>query len=165
MKILVVDDDKAVRESINKVLRDAGYEVVLAADGQEAWKHFDPDQIGLVLLDLDLPVCGGWETFERITADNPSLPIIVITGHTEQFDVAVQAGVGAFMEKPLDVPRLLQTMRDLLAEPKDVRFQRLCGHRRDVRHIRACRAEFLEAARRSRGTPFHPLHWGGDGPV
>ena len=162
MKILLVDDDKAVRDSMNKVLHDAGFEVVLAADGQEAWERFDPNRIDLMLLDLDLPVCGGWETFERITAHNPTLPIIVITGHTGQFDVAVQAGVGAFMEKPLDVPRLLQTMRDLLAEPKEVRFQRLCGHRRDVRHIRACRQEFLEKIRQQQGTPYHPPRWGSD---
>jgi CheY-like chemotaxis protein len=154
MKVLIVDDDRSVRESIGKVLGNVGYEVVLAADGKEALQRFDPEQIDLLLLDLGLPMKSGWDTFEHITNENPALPIIVITGQTKQYDVAVAAGVSAFMEKPVDVSQLLQTMRELLAEPKEARLHRLCGHRRDVRHIPPSSASFLKQLRQRHETAF-----------
>jgi DNA-binding response OmpR family regulator len=79
MKVLVVDDDKSVRDSISTVLNDAGYEVVLAADGQEALAQFASHQVDLLLLDLGLPVRNGWDTFEHISNVNPLVPIIIIT--------------------------------------------------------------------------------------
>lgn len=127
MKVLVADEDAAVRKSLSKVLRDAGYEVLLAKDAQETVAQFNPRQIDLLLLDLGLPIQDGWDAFERITNEAPTLPIIITTGEANQHDRTVAAGVGALMEKPLDAPELLQTIRELLAEPRDVRLHRLCG--------------------------------------
>ena len=64
-----------------------------------------------------MPVKGGWDTFERLTNINPLLPIIVITARPDAYPVAMAAGVAALMQKPLDIPLLLEAMRDLLAEP------------------------------------------------
>jgi DNA-binding response OmpR family regulator len=125
--ILVVDDDEQIRESLCKVLRSEGYEVVLAADGQEGIDKFDPEHIDLLLLDLNLPRKGGWDIFERITSINSLLPIIIITGRENQYDMAAAAGAGALMEKPLDVPFLLQTITELLTEPPETRIERLAG--------------------------------------
>lgn len=147
MKVLVVDDDLAVRESMSRVLQDAGYEVVLAADGPEAVEQFDSQKIDLLLLDLGLPMMNGWDTFEYITKENPFLPVIVITGQSEQYELAVAAGVGALMEKPLDALQLLHTIRELLSEPKEVRLHRLCGHGGNVRHILSSNADFLKRLR------------------
>jgi len=133
--VLVVDDDASVRESLGKVLRQENYETVLAADGQEAVEGFEKAKIDLLLLDLGLPIKNGWDTFERITGENPFVPIIIITGQAHKYPVAVAAGAGALMEKPLDVPRLLQTMQELLAEPPEARLRRLCGYTQDVRHV------------------------------
>jgi CheY-like chemotaxis protein len=152
--VLVVDDDASVRKSLSKVLRGAGYEVVLARDGQEAVERFDPEHTDLLLLDIGLPIKNGWETFERITNEDPALPIIVITGQAGQYDAAVAAGAGALMEKPLDAPQLLETMEELLAEPKEVRLRRLCGYRKDVRHIPSDSALFLQKLRAQAASPF-----------
>jgi len=126
-KVLVVDDDASVRESLRKVLEAEGYQVVLAADGREAVQEFEQGHVDLLLLDMGLPVKTGWEAFERITSEAPMLPII-ITGQANHHDMAVAAGVGALMDKPLDVAELLNTMRKLLAEPIQARLLRLCGY-------------------------------------
>jgi CheY-like chemotaxis protein len=134
-KVLVVDDDASVRKSLRKVLADAGYEVALAADSREAVEQFEGGHVDLLLLDIGLPVKNGWDAFERITNEAPVLPIIVITGQANQHDLAVAAGVGALMEKPLDVTELLDTMQELLEEPMETRLLRLCGLGQDTNHV------------------------------
>ena len=136
-RVLVVDDDESVRESLSKVLLDAGYEVALAADGQTALEQFDPGQIDLLLLDIGLPDKSGWDTFENINRQNPLLPVIVITGHTGQFNMASAAGAGALLEKPLDAPQLLETMEELLAEPNETHLLPVSGYSHDARHLPA----------------------------
>jgi DNA-binding response OmpR family regulator len=133
-KILLVDDDMQIRKSLHKVLCAEGYEVVLAANGQEGIRQFYADQFDLLLLDVSLPDMSGWEVFGTITSINPFLPIIIITGKDEQHDLAVLAGVGALIEKPLDVPRLLETVNELLAESPEVHLQRLVGRRSVLRY-------------------------------
>lgn len=133
-KVLVVDDDDSVRDSLKKVLQDAGYEVVLAADGLEAALRFDPNQVDLLLLDLNLPKQSGWDVFGELTTRYPFVPVIIITGMPNQYCTALAAGVGALFEKPIEVPALLKTMEDLLAEPNQVRLSRLCGHLDDTRY-------------------------------
>ena len=154
MNILVVDDDVSVRESVSRVLHDAGYQAVLAADGQEALEWLISHPIDLLLLDLGLPLKNGWDIFERITSENPLLPIIIITGQAEQYELAAAAGVGALMEKPLDAAQLLHTIRELLTEPKAARLHRLCGHGGDVRHLPSRNAEFLKHLREQSEKPY-----------
>ena len=134
-KILVLDDDAQIRLSLSKLLHAEGYEVLLAADGQEALEQFDPAEIDLLLLDLSLPLKSGWDVFERMTAINPLLPIIIITGRDGQRDLAAAAGVGALMEKPLDIPLLLTTITELLAESVENRLRRLAGVEETLRHF------------------------------
>jgi DNA-binding response OmpR family regulator len=134
-KVLIVDADASVRESLGKVLEDAGYQVALASDGQEAVEQFESRHIDLLLLDIGLPIKNGWSTFERIINEAPVLPIIIITGLANQHDMTVAAGVGALMEKPLDVTELLQTMQALLAEPIEARLRRLCGGVQKARYV------------------------------
>jgi DNA-binding response OmpR family regulator len=133
-KILVVDDDPQIRQSLQKVLRAEGYEVVLAADGREGIEKFDTEQIDLLLLDVSLPDISGWDVFETVTSRNAFVPIIIITGRSEQHQLAVWSGVGALVVKPLDFPRLLETVKEILAESPEVHLQRLAGRRSDVRH-------------------------------
>jgi DNA-binding response OmpR family regulator len=133
-KILLVDDDMQIRKSLHKVLCAEGYEAVLAANGQEGIRQFCADRFDLLLLDVSLPDMSGWEVFGTITSINPFLPIMVITGKDDQHDLAVLGGVGALIEKPLDVPRLLETVRDLLAEAPEIHLQRLAGRRGDLRY-------------------------------
>jgi len=134
-RILVVDDDPAVRESLRKVLKAEGYAVTLAADDREAVERFNAERIDLVLLDLNLPVNSGWDTFGTLTAIDPLRPIIIITGRQNQFELAAAAGVSALMVKPLNVPRLLQWIADLLAEEPAMRLKRLVGVSHDFRYV------------------------------
>ena len=126
-KVLIADDDASVRESLRKVLEAEGYEVVLAADDRGTVEHFENERFDLLLLDISLPVKCGWDAFERITSKAPLVPIIIITGQARQHDMAVASGVGALLDKPLDVAVLLQTIQELLAEPVEARLRRLCG--------------------------------------
>lgn len=122
--ILVVDDDPGVRDSLLAVLRSEGYLTLSAAGGPQALALAATKPPDLVLLDLNLPEQDGWDTFERLTSENPLLPVIVITGMPNQLFTACNAGVGALLEKPLDIPILLKTVKTLLAEPGEVRLGR-----------------------------------------
>jgi DNA-binding response OmpR family regulator len=133
--ILMVDDDEQIRESLHKVLCAEGYKVVLAAAGWEGIEKFNAERIDCLLLDVNLPDMSGWEVFGTITSINPFLPIIIITGKDEQHDLAVLGGVGALIEKPLDVLRLLEMVKDLLAESPEVHLQRLVSLHRSVRLV------------------------------
>ena len=132
--VLIVDDDAPIRQALRKVLQAEGYEVILAADGLEGLEQFDSKHIDLLLLDLNLPAKSGWDLFERFSATNPLLPIVIITGRHNQYRLAAAAGVGALMEKPLDVSLLLQTIAALLIEPAEARLKRLVGLNSDVRY-------------------------------
>jgi DNA-binding response OmpR family regulator len=136
-RLLLVDDDPTVREMIGRVLTEAGYGVLLAANGQEALSLASTTEVNLVLLDLNMPVKGGWDTFERLTTENPLLPIIIITARPNQIFPALACGVGALMEKPLDFPQLLATIGALLDEPAEKRLARMAGKPAAFHYIRA----------------------------
>src|SRR5438477_8116437 len=119
-KILLVDDDPGVRRMLVRVLEEEAYLVVPAGTGREALQRLAARDIDLVLLDLNLPLENGWETFQRLNTENPCLPVIIITARSNQVFPALASGVGALMEKPLDLTKLLQTIAELLAEPVEV---------------------------------------------
>lgn len=127
-RILVVDDDPGVRESLLVVLREEGFAALTAGSGLEALALAATTPPDLVLLDLNMPDQSGWDTFEGITSQSPLLPVIVITGRPNQLFTAANAGVGALLEKPLDILILLKMIKTLLAEPAEVRLARIAGH-------------------------------------
>ncbi len=126
-RLLLVDDDPSVRQSVQEVLTLMNYEVMTAADGEEAVRVVAASAFDLVLLDLNMPRKNGWDTFAELTNDNPCLPVIIITARSGQRFISLGAGVGALMEKPLDFPKMLQTIQDLLAEPPEARLARMEG--------------------------------------
>lgn len=132
-RILILDDDAQIRESLRKALRAEGYEVVVAADAREGIETFGTTPVDLLLLDLQLPDQSGWDAFERLTSINPLVPVVIITGRTNQIETAAMAGVGALFEKPLDVPLLLRTIQELLAQPPENHLKRLVGRHADLR--------------------------------
>lgn len=127
-RILVADDDSSVRDALKKVLEEADYEVISAVDGEDAERKFTSEPIDLLLLDLNLPKQNGWNVFGLINSQNPLLPIVIISGLKEQADSDLIPGVSAFLEKPIDVPLLLQTIEGLLREPADVRLRKITCH-------------------------------------
>lgn len=128
-KVLLVDDDFSVRESLALALRSESFQVVTACNGQEALEEYFDGYVDLVLLDLNMPIKNGWDTFERLTALNPYLAIVLITARLNQREMAAVAGASAIMEKPLHMPLLLQVINGLLEEPLEKRLERIAGHR------------------------------------
>lgn len=125
--ILLVDDDRTVRDALNDVLVGEGYQVILSEDGQQALDIVRQTSIDLVLLDLNMPVKNGWDTFEQLTREYPIIPIIIVTARPNQLFTALSAGVAALLEKPMDIPTLLRTMEKLLFESVEQRLARLAG--------------------------------------
>src|SRR6516165_879334 len=95
--LLIADGDVSVSKSLGKVLKDAGYDVMEAADGAEADQQFKTGQIDLLLLDIGLPIRNGWDAFENINRQAPAFPVIVIAGKENQCQAGGAAGVGALM--------------------------------------------------------------------
>jgi len=87
-----------------------------------------------VLLDLNMPVKNGWDTFEQLTREHPLIPIIIATARPNQLFTALSAGVGALLEKPMDIPTLLQAMAKLLVETAEQRLARLVGKKTEFHY-------------------------------
>jgi CheY-like chemotaxis protein len=115
--ILIVDDDSSVRLMLARVLSDEGYGVLTAANGVDALGLAETLSVDLVLLDLNMPGTNGWTTLQELDAKNPAPSVIIITAMPNQQATARAAGVAMVLEKPLDFPRLLQTVSQILAEP------------------------------------------------
>ena len=90
--ILLVDDNPAIRQILLRLLVGEGYFVQMAANGVEALALADATPFNLVLLDLNMPVKNGRETFRQLSRKNPLLPIILITARPDQFSDALAAG-------------------------------------------------------------------------
>ena len=106
--ILIVDDEKAIRQSVRDILMDEGYEVSAAEGGTEALKHMKDALPDLVLLDVWMPGMDGLEALKRMRDIAPRLPVIVMSGHGT-IDTAVKAvrlGAYDFIEKPLSLDKL-----------------------------------------------------------
>lgn len=138
--VLLVDDDPAVAAALGNLLSAEGYKVVYACNGRAAISAFSTHgRPGLVLLDLCMPEMGGWDAFERLTAMDPALPIVVITARPDQQPLAAVAGVDALLEKPLNVALLLKTIKMLLAEDPAARRARIATQSRGPARVRSKR--------------------------
>ena len=126
-KVLLVDDEPKICAALAGALVSEGFEVVFVESGDEAICAFRDGIFDLVLMDLTMPGKNGWETLAQLTWSRPSLPVIIITALPDQEVAAKAAGVGALLEKPLDIPQLLETMRRLLAESNAARLARMAG--------------------------------------
>ncbi|MDC7240083.1 MAG: response regulator, partial [Spirochaetales bacterium] len=107
-KILVVDDEKNIREGLAKALKLDGYEVSVAEDGGEAMKEMVRTDIDLVITDLRMPRVSGEELLKKVNAAYPTVPVIILTGHgtVENAVNAMRDGAYDFLTKPLNLDRL-----------------------------------------------------------
>ena len=133
-RVLLVDDDPAVRDSLNDVLVSEGCVVIPAENGQQALELAAGFSIDIALLDLNMPVKNGWDTFEQLTFEHPLIPVIILTARPNQLFTALGAGASALLEKPMDIPILLQTMEKLLVESAEKRLARLAGNETEFRY-------------------------------
>jgi DNA-binding NtrC family response regulator len=110
--VLVVDDEDLARNNVSEILRDAGYEAIEAGDLEQAHQFIDSGAADIILLDVMLPDGSGLTLLDRIEIENPSPPVILITAFGD-VDTAVDAmkkGAQDFLQKPLDLDRLLQAV-------------------------------------------------------
>ena len=106
--ILIIDDEKNIREGLSASLEMEGYNTVLAENGKEGLELFAKGDIDLVITDLRMPQVTGEEVLEKIISGSPGIPVIVLTGHGS-IDTAVEAmrkGAYDFLTKPLNLDRL-----------------------------------------------------------
>ena len=122
--ILLVDDEAEVRHTLSRVLEGEGHHVLLAANGDEAIRLLGAARPDLVLLDLNMPGVDGWKVLRFMDLLELIVPIIVITARPHQQAPASELGVDALMEKPLDLPILLNAIANLLSEPAQSRVDR-----------------------------------------
>jgi two-component system response regulator FixJ len=110
--IHVVDDEDAIRRSLEFLLRAAGYRVQCWADGEDFLQRVDKTIPACVLLDIRMPIIDGLEVQKRMTENGFDFPVIMMTGHGD-IALAVQtmmAGAADFMEKPFDREKLLRSL-------------------------------------------------------
>ena len=117
-RILVIDDDTAVRTTVRLLLERAGYEIVEAADGKEASRMLDG--LDLVITDLLMPEVDGVDLIALIRREGHKVPVIAMSGggkvdSKSYLEVARALGAYATIAKPFDLEHLLETVRDALA--------------------------------------------------
>lgn len=115
-RVLVVDDEPAICDSLQRVLEMEGFNVVAVFNGRDAFAQLQQQKPQLLLLDLNLAGESGWDVCRRARAENPALRVIIMTARPGQGALALAAGADKLMEKPLDLPELLETMRGLLPD-------------------------------------------------
>jgi DNA-binding response OmpR family regulator len=115
-KILIVDDEKQVRDLLSEFLTGEGYETIVAVNGEEAIDLAEGEDPQLVLLDLKMPGLDGLEVSKRLRAKTNTrfVPIIMITALKESKTEAIRAGVDDFVNKPFDLEELSVRIKSIL---------------------------------------------------
>ena len=148
MKILVVDDERAIRNSLKEILADEGYEVDTAEDGAIAEEMIDKEHYDVIFCDIKMPGKDGEEVLEFVTGQGIDSAIVMISGHGD-IDTAVECikkGAFDFIQKPLDLNRILITVKnagerttlvkDNKVLKKKVYGQEMVGSSAALQHIR-----------------------------
>ncbi len=140
-RVLIIDDEAAIRESLETLLSLEGYAVDAAADGTGGLTHIDNRPYDLVLLDLALPGQNGLEILARIRERHAELPVIMITAYGTVSNVvdAMRAGAQNFVQKPWNNEKLLADIRASigrhLAEEENVQLKRALKQRYNFENI------------------------------
>lgn len=119
-RVLVVDDEKDIRELVADVLKEGGYEVETASGGEEALSLARDNDFDLVATDLGMPGLSGWEVARGCREISPGIAVILLTGWGAVLDPreAEEAGVNRILKKPFDMGDLLQAVEELLQTPR-----------------------------------------------
>jgi len=127
-KIMVVDDEEDVRETLRLQLEAENYNVIEAGDGEEAIKLLKSEDnltnCGLILCDIRMPKVNGIEYVDYLKEQAPGIPVVVITGYPDT-DLAVgliKKGVKDYLVKPVESEKLLKVVNKLVAEGRDTDF-------------------------------------------
>lgn len=132
MKILIVEDDINIRAIIQMYMSKQGYETVLAVNGEEALELYYEKNPDCIILDLMLPEMDGWEVCKLIRLDDPVIPIIMLTGKGESYDIVkgLELGADDYIVKPFDPNELTARVKAALRRVTPVNQQR------DIIHLK-----------------------------
>ena len=113
MKVLVAEDDRFTREGLIEVLRSEGYQVVSAANGEQAVRYFKEQQPDFICLDIMMPRQSGYEACREIRSLSADIPIIFISAKAEEIDrlVGFEMGADDFITKPFSVREVVARVR------------------------------------------------------
>lgn len=115
-KILVVDDEKSIRDALSDILIEEKYEVITAEDGEVGWARLQDEKVDLVLCDIKMPKMDGMELLSKASEEGVDVPFVMISAHGT-IDTAVDAtkkGAYDFIQKPPDLNRILLTVRNAM---------------------------------------------------
>ena len=121
-RVLVVDDDQDIRQSVRLILTKAGYDVIEAEDGQEGVEQVksgdNPLMLNAIVCDLQMPRMDGMEAIPFFRSQFPSCPVVVLTGAgtVENSSILFKQGVIDFLSKPVDHHRLLAAVENAVAQ-------------------------------------------------
>jgi DNA-binding NtrC family response regulator len=123
MKILVVDDEKSIRNTMKDILEYEGYEVILAEKGEEALDAAGSNNVDVVFCDIKMPGMDGIEILDKLQEKHPEIPVIMISGHgtIDAVVECIKKGAYDFIEKPLDLNRILISIRNATEKTELVR--------------------------------------------
>ena len=132
MKILVVDDERAVRESLRRALELEGYEIELAADGHEALQRLEANGEGqpdAVILDVLMPVVDGLEVCRRLRRSGNRVPVLMLTARDqiENRVAGLDAGADDYVTKPFALEELVARVRALLRRTVEPTYAIIVG--------------------------------------
>ena len=117
-RVLVIDDEAAIRDSLRMILEYEDYQFVGAASGQEALDVVRRERPDIVLLDIKMPGMDGMEVLRKLRALDEGLPVVMISGHgnTATAVEAIRSGAIDFLDKPLSSERVIVTLRNVLRQ-------------------------------------------------
>jgi two-component system nitrogen regulation response regulator NtrX len=115
-KILIIDDEKSIRKTLREILEYEKYQVDEAAEGVEGMTLLQKEKYDVILCDIKMPKMDGIEVLDKITQSHSDIPVVMISGHgtIETAVEAVKKGAFDFIAKPLDLNRLLVTIRNAM---------------------------------------------------
>lgn len=117
-KVLVVDDEEGVRNLLQRLLSEAGYKVVTAADGEEALYVVSQGEVEVVLLDIKMPVMSGTEALAKITAEYPDVCVLMVTavGEVQTAVEALKLGAYDYITKPFNREEVVQKVQKAIGK-------------------------------------------------
>ena len=121
-RVLVVDDEESVRNLLQRVLKEAGYDVVTGANGQEAVDMARKHKPNLIFMDIMMPHMGGYDACSRIKNDKSTkgIPVVMLTalGYDLNKELAAETGADGYITKPFTSEDLLNTISKFLKTPE-----------------------------------------------
>jgi CheY-like chemotaxis protein len=119
LRILVVDDNEDLLNTLSLILKKTGYYVEIAADGSGAVERYVNGDFNVTLMDIDLPGINGVEACRLIRETDPEAPVILMTGHSDNdlIKLAMNTGARCVLGKPVHIQKIVNEIRQAVPEP------------------------------------------------